>query len=72
MQALSSAGGSAGAATGVQAVAGGIGVGGALGVGSQGLPGKKDDSWKDGQVPAGKPYSVVTISINRFPWSWSY
>ena len=68
-----SAGGSAGAAAGgVQAVAGGIGVGGALGVGSQGLPGKKDDSWKDGQVPAGKPHSVVTISIHRFPWSWSY
>ena len=57
---MSSAGGSAGAATGVQAVAGGIGVGGALGVGSQGLPGKKDDSWKDGQVPAGKYSRLLT------------
>ena len=72
MQALSGASGIAGAAAGgVQAVAG-VGVGGALGVGSQGLPGKKDDSWKDGQVPAGKPHSVVTISKHRFHWSWSY
>ena len=71
MQALS-AGGSAGAAAGGVNVVAGVGVGGALGVGRQGLPGKKDDSWKDGQVPAGKPHSVVTISIHRFPWSWSY
>ena len=71
MQALSAGGSVQAAAGGVNVVAG-VGVGGALGVGSQGLPGKKDDSWKDGQVPAGKPHSVAAISLNRFPWSWSY
>ena len=59
MQALSAGGSVQAAAGGVNVVAG-VGVGGALGVGSQGLPGKKDDSWKDGQVPAGKYSRLLT------------